>query len=989
MPHARSLGLAALCALVPLTATAQKKPLTQADWDRWRSIQGATLSPDGRWAAYTLSPQVGDGEFVVRATSGSTEYRVPVGWIGRPNNTPGGARGAAAGGGGGGGRGGAGGGAAGGPFTADGRYALVSAQPPRAEQERAQAQRAGGRGGAGGGAGATTPSWLVLVDLATGTQTRIEGRNARLPRASGRWMAYAPAADSAARGDSAGAGRGNAAAPAAAGGRGGAAGAAAGGAARANGPRRTLGSAVVLRDLRDGSEQRLEDVVSYTFDDSAKVLAYVVGARDSTKDGLFLRDLSTGTTRTVLSGPGNYRGFTFDRAQQQFVFATDKDEWGKADTAAYVIYHGTLKAGTAAPIVRTAQLPAGMRLPESGGLGFTRSGTAITLSIAPPPTPAVPADSLQGKAVYDLWHWQDPQLQPAQLLSVARDRAPSYQAIYHLASKQLVRLTSDSLPSVSLSDDGRVGVANSGVRYNVARMWGDAGTDVYVVDGTTGAATLLAEKISGSASLSPGGKFVQYFHEGHWYLHQLATKKTLRITERVPQVRFDQETHSVPSTPGAWGIAGWTKDDRRVLIYDRYDVWEFDPLGVQAPVNVTDGAGRAAQVQLRLINLEPEEDRALDPARPLLLRAFGDRSKQSGFWRDQLGVTRAPERIVMADLSHGTPQKAADADVFLLTKSTVTQFPDLWVGPSLTQLSRISDANPWQAEYNWVTAELVEWLSADGVPLQGILYKPEDFDATKQYPLIAYNYEDLSDGLHNYVPPTGRNVINATHYASNGYLVFMPDIHYEEGYPGPSALKSIVPGVQMLLQRGYVDPKGLGIQGQSWGGYQASYIITQSNLFSAAMAGAPVANMTSAYGGIRWGSGLARAFQYETGQSRIGKSLWEGQQQYIENSPLFWLDRVNTPLFIMHNDQDDAVPWYQGIELFVGLRRLGKEVYMVNYNNDVHNPASRANQKDMAQKMQEFFDAKLKGAEPPQWMKSGIPAKDKGRDQLNAGPIRQ
>jgi dipeptidyl aminopeptidase/acylaminoacyl peptidase len=248
--------------------------------------------------------------------------------------------------------------------------------------------------------------------------------------------------------------------------------------------------------------------------------------------------------------------------------------------------------------------------------------------------------------------------------------------------------------------------------------------------------------------------------------------------------------------------------------------------------------------------------------------------------------------------------------------------------------------------------------------------------------MVAYFYEDLSDGLNNYIAPTGRNVINPTHYASNGYLVFEPDIYYEDGYPGPSAVKSIVPGVQKLLERGYVDPKGLGLQGQSWGGYQASYIITQSNLFSAAMAGAPVANMTSAYGGIRWGSGMARAFQYEVGQSRLGKSIWEGQQLYIENSPLFWLDRVNTPLFIMHNDQDDAVPWYQGIELFVGLRRLQKEVYMINYNNDVHNPASRANQKDMAQKMQEFFDAKLRGMESPDWMKNGIPAKDKGKDQL-------
>jgi dipeptidyl aminopeptidase/acylaminoacyl peptidase len=223
---------------------------------------------------------------------------------------------------------------------------------------------------------------------------------------------------------------------------------------------------------------------------------------------------------------------------------------------------------------------------------------------------------------------------------------------------------------------------------------------------------------------------------------------------------------------------------------------------------------------------------------------------------------------------------------------------------------------------------------------------------------------------------------------SNGYLVFVPDIHYETGYPGPSALKSIVPGVEAIMARGYVDPKGLGIQGQSWGGYQTAYIITQSHLFSAAMAGAPVANMTSAYGGIRWGSGLARSFQYETGQSRIGKSLWEAPQLYIENSPLFWLDRVTTPLFIMSNDMDDAVPYYQGIELFVGMRRLGKEAYLISYNNDVHNPASRANQKDIAMKMQQFFDNKLRGAPAPDWMVHGIPFVAKGKDQITAAPAQ-
>ena len=337
----------------------------------------------------------------------------------------------------------------------------------------------------------------------------------------------------------------------------------------------------------------------------------------------------------------------------------------------------------------------------------------------------------------------------------------------------------------------------------------------------------------------------------------------------------------------------------------------------------------------------------------------------------------------MEAVRYNTPIKAEKADVYLLTKSTFTTFPNLLVGPSIAQATtKISNANAFQSEYNWGTAELVHWTSMDGMPRQGILFKPENFDPKKKYPMITYFYEDLSDGLHAYVAPNGGTSVNITQYVSNGYLMFEPDIQYETGHPGQSAVKAIVPGVQKIVDMGFVDPKKLGLQGHSWGGYQTTYLITQSNMFAAAEAGAPVANMISAYGGIRWGTGVNRAMQYETGQSRIGKTIEEGLPLYIENSPLFSLSRVSTPLLILHNDMDDAVPWQQGIELYIGMRRQGKEAYMFTYNGEPHGIQGRANQKDFAGRMQTFFDVKLKGAPEPEWMKNGIAAKDKGRDQV-------
>jgi dipeptidyl aminopeptidase/acylaminoacyl peptidase len=973
-------GLLVLSAAFASPLLAQKKALTQADWDKWRSIQGATLSNDGKWVAYTLAPQVGDGEFVVRSTTGSTEYRVPVGYISRPNNVPGGerARGGGAGGGraGGGGRGGAGGGGATGPFTPDSRFAFVTVQPVKEEverQERAAAARGGrsGRAGGGGGGsgGAGTQNSVVMVSLADGRITPLPNmRSFRLPEASGKWMVYTTAPDSATS-DSARAAAGTGRA-----GRGGGA---------PSGPRRTYGNPITLRNLDTSADEVIADVVSYQFDDSAKVLAYTVASRaDSTKDGVYLRNLVTGTTQNVLTGPGNYRALAFDRTQQQFVFTTDREDFGKPN-ARQVIYLSSVKTGAAQPVVRSEMLPEGMRFPDAFNVSINRAGTALQFAIAPPPEDTIPADSLVGKARYDLWHWKDPALQPTQLLQVNQARNRTYTAVYHLATKKLLQLTHDSFPSVQLSEDGKVGMQSTGVPYDVQRMWGDGGNDIYHVDPATGARKLIATKIMGNAQLSPGGKYIVYFDQNEWHTYNVATGKLTNITGSTPSVHFEQETNSTPDDPGAWGIAGWTKDDRSILVNDRFDIWELDPTGAKPPVVLTDSLGRRENLTLRLLDLgRDEEERFVDTSKPVWLSAFDEDTKASGFYKSKLDARRAPEKVVMADVRYGTPSKAKNAETYLVTKGTFIDFPNLYVGPNLTTLTQVSDANPQQKDYNWGTVELVTWMSMDGVPRQGLLYKPEDFDPSKKYPMISYFYEDLSDGLHSYIPPNGRNVINPTHYVSNGYIIFEPDIHYEMGYPGPSAVKSIVPGVQKLLERGYIDPKRLGLQGQSWGGYQALYIITQSQMFAAAMAGAPVANMTSAYGGIRWESGVNRSMQYEKGQSRIGASLWEQPQHYIENSPLFFLPRVTTPLFIMSNDADGAVPWYQGIELFIGMRRLGKEAYLINYNNDVHNPQSRANQKDIAMKMEQFFDAKLKGKAPPEWMVKGIPAKDKGKDQV-------
>jgi dienelactone hydrolase len=726
-------------------------------------------------------------------------------------------------------------------------------------------------------------------------------------------------------------------------------------------------------------------VLSYQVDDSAKSLVYIVSSRDSTRDGVFVRNLATGAVQPVMTGVANYKLLTMDEKASQIAFVADRIGYG-TDSAKYAVYLAPLRTPRAQMVVAPNAPGEGLIVADRGRLAFNREGNVLFVPLATPPMDSIPADSLADKAVFDLWHYQDPKLQPQQRLEAGRERNRTYSAVYHLGTKRLVQITDDSITTANLSEDGRVGVASSNVAYQIESMWGEGGTDLYAIDPATGARTVIGKRLRSGGQLSPAGKYITYFHDGQWHAYSFATKKSVDLTGRVGGISFSQETWDTPSEPGPWGIAGWTKDDATILINDRYDVWEFDPTGARAPRVVTDSVGRKNSLVFRLVNLE-REDRFIDPSKPLLFRVVNDETKASGFWRDRLGVVRAPEQIVMADRNFGTPQKARDAEVYMLTQSTFQEFPNLYVGPSLTQLTKVTDANPQQSQYRWGTAELVRWMSADGVPLKGILYKPEGFDPNRKYPMVVYFYEQLSQGLHSYANPSGRNTVNPTTYVSNGYLVLFPDIHYEEGYPGPSAIKSIVPAVQMLINQGFVKPDGVGIAGQSWGGYQVAYMVTQSKMFAAGFAGAPVANMTSAYGGIRWSSGLARAFQYERTQSRIGGSIWEYPMRYLENSPLFQVDRIETPLLIMHNDEDGAVPWYQGIELFVAMRRHGKEAYLINYNGDGHNPTKRANQLDIDMRMQQFFGHHLRGDPAPEWMEKGIPFLQKGRDQLQPQPV--
>ncbi|MCB0656873.1 MAG: S9 family peptidase, partial [Saprospiraceae bacterium] len=431
------------------------------------------------------------------------------------------------------------------------------------------------------------------------------------------------------------------------------------------------------------------------------------------------------------------------------------------------------------------------------------------------------------------------------------------------------------------------------------------------------------------------------------------------------------------SYPNSYGLAGWSKDDEAVFIYDRYDLWQVDPRNQIKPTRLTEG--RPTQTRYRYLRLDRDE-KVLPTLGPWWFETFDENNKHGGYARLDTWQPISPMRQVVLDsFAFDGLRVAEKAPIYFFTKENFKTFPDLWMTNDWIHFQRISDANPQQSKYRWGDISLYHWYSDDGEMLEGMLVKPEGFDPSRKYPMIVNFYEKSSDGLMQYrTLDPNRSQIVYPYYASKGYVIFNPNIPYKIGYPGESAFNAVMSGVTALMNEGFIDPDHIGVQGHSWGGYQIAHLITRTNLFACAESGAPVVNMFSAYGGIRWGSGMSREFQYEHTQSRIGGTIWDYPLRFIENSPLFFLDKIETPVLILHNDEDSAVPWYQGIEFFTGMRRLNKPAWLLNYNGEPHWPLKWQNRVDFQRRMAQFFDHYLQGGPLPLWMQQGVPAIDKG-----------
>ncbi|HEX5889533.1 MAG TPA: hypothetical protein VFY61_12560, partial [Pyrinomonadaceae bacterium] len=727
----RSVALLCTFALLATMAVAQQAPagaraaqtptakraLTHQDYDSWRSILAQQVSRDGKFVAYAYVPQDGDGEIVVRNIATGVDYRAPRGY--RPPVPP--------------------------PddpgtniaefqaeqarllrpvFTADSKFLIFSTEPGKAELNKAKKEKKKPED--------MPKNGLSIMDLSTGTVTRVEKvKTFRVPEDGSGFIAYlsepVPEAKPSEPNPSP-----TAPPP-----------------GRRSAKKKEYGSELVLRNTATGNERKFSDVLDFTISKDAKTLIYTVSSRTEETNGVYTVATENDAAPTaLLTGKGKYQKLTWDEDNTQLAFISDKED-AAAKQPKFRVYHWNLKDAQANEIVApgTSGFPKDMVISERANLSFSLDGSHLFLGSAPPPEPErnadeeIPADE---KVLVDLWHWKDDYVQPIQKVRAEQDRNRSYRAVYDVQAKKFVQLADETMENLSPSNDGRYAIGSDNRKYRVTNDYDPGFTDYYLVNTDDGSRKPLATRQRGNYSLSPNAKYAIYFDGKDWNAYSIADGSTKNLTKDL-KVNFFNEDNDVPSIPGSYGIAGWTKDDNDVLIYDRYDIWQVAPDGSGAK-NLTDGVGRKEKTVLRYVRLDPKE-RSIDPDKPMLLSAENQETRDSGFYRDKVNGDVLPQKLLMAAKDFNTPAKAKDADVLVLTASRFDQFPDVWVTNStFRELKRVSNGDAQRANFHWGTAEMVSFKNTDGVPLKGVLLKPDNFDPRKKYPMIVYIYERLSQG---------------------------------------------------------------------------------------------------------------------------------------------------------------------------------------------------------------------------------------------------
>lgn len=771
------------------------------------------------------------------------------------------------------------------------------------------------------------------------------------------------------------------------------------------------GAVLLLKNLADSSTRTIGNVTAYAFNKKSDYLAYVVESANKAGNSVELFNLNNYSLKVIASDTCKFSKLAWQKEGEGLAFYKGfKKEGYEEENAMVYAYVNIYKA----PVLKTfnstthAGFPDSMRINSASSLALSddmnavffgiKSWTAkskkedkkgadtsktandtakkddITKNIAA--TPAKKEDKL---AAVDIWHWKDPDIQPRQKITYTQDKELSYQSVWNLDNNTFFQLAQKEIPYAIFNENRKVAVIYNNTKYKPA--FKEDYADFYLINARTGEKKLLYEKMLAgfytSPQPSPEGKYLAFFKDQHWWSYNVATGQTVNLTEKTGATFWNtRDDH--PAIKPPFGMGGWTKGDKELLVYDEYNVWALNPDGKGAR-KLTNGEQEEVQYRVNRLDFE---DPFIDDTKPIYFSAYGDKSKKFGYFKLEKNKLT---KLLFEDAYINRLTKAKDANIFTYSKQDYHISPELYATETFTDDKKIAATNLQQQNYYWGKSELISFTNKKGKQMQGALFYPANYEPGKQYPMIVYIYEILSNTVHLYTSPSVRSAYNTTNFTTNGYFVFRPDIVYDINEPGTSAVDCVVPAVEQVLKTGMIDKDKVGLMGHSWGAYQTSFIITQTNLFKAACAGAPLTDLISMSMSIYWNTGVPDQKIFETSQGRFDGPWYERMDAHIRNSPMFNADKIKTPLLVAFGDKDGAVDWHQGIEMYGTLRRMQKEHVMLVYADENHSLAKKENQIDYQKRQKEWFDHYLLGKPAPAWIKEGTSylEKMKAREKEN------
>ncbi len=942
-----------LVATVPASAQdkaeeSELQALDLADVLGWKRIGGTTVSKNGAWFGHAVTPAEGDAEVIIRESDGDRELKFPIGDPGRARVS----------------------------FSDDSQWAAFTIFPTKTEADAAERSNE------------QLDNKVGLVELATGEMIEFDKvRDFAFSGENAAWIALHKGAGSAGgRGGRGGRGQGP---PNGQGGNGDDA--------------APTGSDMILYELATGQMLNVGNVSEFAFNETGEWLSWVIRAEDQIGNGVQVRNMESGIVMALDSDRANYRSLNWTEAGDALALlkGTESDDY-EDDLFSLVAFSNFSPTGAEKSMYDPAEddaFPEGMTISDSRAPAWMDDLGGILFGIAELTEAEDRGEGFQDEeeasnevqesdrlasggrgdrggepeletADLVVWHYLDERLQSQQQVQENRDRNFSFLSIYRVADDKFIRLADDELRDVSADPNDRYAIGFDVRDYELlGNLDGRRYRDVYVTDLETGERTLAAERLRYFSGENPQSDHFLYYQDGDYYTYDMAAGEHRNITEGVATSFINTEDdHNIVDPPIR--PVGWAEDGQSVLLSDNWDVWNV-PVHGGAGTNLTVN-GQADGIRYnRPYRLDPD-DEGIDLSEPVYFNAYGEWTKKAGLARLEPGA-RATKLLMSEDATFGNLIKAEDAETYVYTRQTGTDFPDYYVADgSLSDATRLSDANPQQADVLWSDGSiLIDYVSEKGARLQGALHLPANYEEGKSYPTIVFIYEKRSQNLNRYAQPIAYS-FNKSVYTSKGYAVLEPDITYTLNDPGMSAVWCVLPALDAAIATGVVDAERVGLHGHSWGGYQTSFLITQTNRFRAAAAGAPLTNLISMYSSIYWNTGGANQAIFESSQGRFQGGYWDNIDAYTRNSPVYYATRVTTPLLLLHNDQDGAVDWNQGIEYFNTLRRLNKEVVMLQYEGENHGLSKDANRKDYFVRMQEFFDHHLLGDEAPQWLQEGV-----------------